>query len=64
MEQAIRAAAPSPVFVGETGFSTVGDAPSGLPAGEASMEAYQAHYYQVIEQAARFWLETALLPLR
>jgi hypothetical protein len=52
MEQAIRAAAPLPIFIGETGFSTVGDAPSGLPAGEASMEAYQAHYYQVIEQAA------------
>jgi hypothetical protein len=52
MQQAIRAAAPLPVFVGETGFSTAGDAPAGLPAGEASMEAYQAHYYQVVEQAA------------
>jgi hypothetical protein len=52
MEQAIRAAAPLPVFVGETGFSTAGDAPPGLPPGEASMEAYQAHYYQVVEQAS------------
>jgi hypothetical protein len=52
MEQTVRAAAPLPVFVGETGFSTAGDAPAGLPAGQASMQAYQAHYYQVIEQAA------------
>jgi hypothetical protein len=53
MEKAIRAAAPRPVFVGETGFATTGDAPPGLPAGEPSMEAYQAYYYQVVEQAAR-----------
>jgi hypothetical protein len=53
MQRAIRAAAPRPVFVGETGFATAADAPPGLPAGSASMEAYQAHYYQVIEQAAR-----------
>jgi hypothetical protein len=52
MERAIRAAAPRPVFVGETGFATTGDAPPGLPAGEPSMEAYQAYYYQVVEQAA------------
>jgi hypothetical protein len=52
MEQAVRAAAPLPVFVGETGFATAGDPPQGLPAGQASMQAYQAHYYQVIEQAA------------
>jgi hypothetical protein len=52
MEQTVQAAAPLPVFVGETGFATAGDAPAGLPTGEASMEAYQAHYYQVIEQAA------------
>jgi hypothetical protein len=52
MKEAIDAAAPLPVFIGETGFATMGDAPAGLPAGEASMEAYQAHYYQVIEQAA------------
>jgi hypothetical protein len=53
MTQAVRAAAPRPVFVGETGFATVADAPPGLPAGAASMRAYQAHYYQVVEQAAR-----------
>jgi hypothetical protein len=53
MEAAIEAAAPQPVFVGETGFATTGDgAPPGLPAGEPSLEAYQAHYYQVVEQAA------------
>jgi hypothetical protein len=52
MKEAVRAAAPLPVFVGETGFSTVGDTPTGLPSGEASMEAYQAHYYQVVEQAS------------
>ncbi|HEU5331146.1 MAG TPA: hypothetical protein VFU73_00230 [Actinocrinis sp.] len=54
MDQAIRAAAPLPVFVGETGFATTEDgSPPGVPAGESSLEAYQAHYYQVIEQAAR-----------
>jgi hypothetical protein len=53
MKEAIRAAAPLPVFVGETGFATTASAPPGLPAGTASLEAYQAHYYQVIEQAAR-----------
>jgi hypothetical protein len=52
MKQAVRAAGPRPLFVGETGFATAGDAPPGLPAGEASMEAYQAHYDQVIGQAA------------
>lgn len=52
MAAAVRAAAPLPVFVGETGFATTGDAPPGLPAGEPSMEAYQAYYYQVVEQAA------------
>lgn len=52
MAEAVRAAAPLPVFVGETGFATTGDAPPGLPAGEPSMEAYQAYYYQVVEQAA------------
>ena len=52
MKEAIEAAAPLPVFVGETGFATAGDAPPGLPAGAASMEAYQTHYYQAIEQAA------------
>jgi hypothetical protein len=53
MNEAIDAAAPRPVFVGETGFATTGDgSPPGLPAGEPSLEAYQAHYYQVIEQAA------------
>jgi hypothetical protein len=53
MDEAIRAAAPQPVFVGETGFATTEDgAPPGLPAGEPSLEAYQAHYYQVVEQAA------------
>jgi hypothetical protein len=52
MKEAVRAAAPLPVFVGETGFATTGDAPPGLPAGEPSMEAYQAYYYQVVEQAA------------
>lgn len=53
MQEAIAAAAPRPVFVGETGFATAGDdAPPGLPAGTPSLEAYQAHYYQVVEQAA------------
>lgn len=52
MKEAVRAAAPRPVFVGETGFATTGDAPPGLPAGEPSMEAYQAYYYQVVERAA------------
>jgi hypothetical protein len=53
MRDAIAAAAPRPVFVGETGFATAGDdAPPGLPAGEPSLQAYQAHYYQVVEQAA------------
>jgi hypothetical protein len=52
MKEAVRAAAPLPVFVGETGFATTGDAPPGLPAGEPSMQAYQAYYYQVVEQAA------------
>ena len=53
MDEAIAAAAPQPVFVGETGFATAGnDTPPGLPAGEPSLEAYQAHYYQVVEQAA------------
>jgi hypothetical protein len=52
MKEAVRAAAPRPVFVGETGFATTGDAPPGLPAGEPSMEAYQAYYYQVVEHAA------------
>jgi hypothetical protein len=52
-EEAIRAAARRPVFVGETGFATAeDDAPPGLPAGGPSLEAYQAHYYQVVEQAA------------
>lgn len=54
MAAAIAAAAPQPVFVGETGFATAGDdSPPGLPSGESSLEAYQAHYYQAIEQAAR-----------
>ncbi|HWG22900.1 hypothetical protein [Actinospica sp.] len=53
MDEAIKAAAPQPVFVGETGFATADDgSPPGLPAGEASLEAYQGHYYQAIEQAA------------
>lgn len=53
MDEAIEAAAPQPVFVGETGFATSADAsPPGLPAGEASLEAYQAHYYQAVERAA------------
>jgi hypothetical protein len=53
MDEAVEAAAPQPLFVGETGFATTGDgAPPGLPAGEASLEAYQAHYYQAVEQAA------------
>jgi hypothetical protein len=53
MADAIQAAAPLPVFVGETGFATAeDDAPPGLPAGEPALEAYQAHYYQVVEQAA------------
>ena len=53
MAEAIQAAAPQPVFVGETGFATTGDdSPPGLPAGEPSLDAYQAHYYQVVEQAA------------
>jgi hypothetical protein len=51
-QQAINAASPLPVFVGETGFATSGDAPAGLPSGQEFMEAYQAHYYQVIERAA------------
>lgn len=54
MREAVEAAAPLPVFVGETGFATSADAaPSGLPTGQAALEAYQAHYYQVVEQAAR-----------
>ena len=54
MDEAVQAAAPQPVFIGETGFATAdeGSAP-GLPGGAPSLEAYQAHYYQVIEQAAR-----------
>jgi hypothetical protein len=53
MDEAIQAAAPQPVFVGETGFATTTDgSPPGLPAGEPALEAYQAHYYQVVEQAA------------
>lgn len=53
MDEAIQAAAPQPVFVGETGFATAAEgAPPGLPAGEPSLEAYQAHYYQAVEQAA------------
>jgi hypothetical protein len=53
MEEAIEAAAPQPVFVGETGFATTADgAPPGLPGGRPSLDAYQAHYYQVVEQAA------------
>lgn len=53
MDEAIQAADPQPVFVGETGFATAATgSPPGLPAGEASLEAYQAHYYQVVEQAA------------
>jgi hypothetical protein len=54
MTQAIAAAAPRPVFVGETGFATARDgAPPGLPGAATALDAYQAHYYQVIEQAAR-----------
>lgn len=53
MQEALEAAAPEPVFVGETGFATsADDAPPGLPATTSSLEAYQAHYYQVVEQAA------------
>jgi hypothetical protein len=53
MDEAVEAAAPLPVFVGETGISTSGyDAPPDLPAGQPSWDAYQAHYYQVVEQAA------------
>jgi hypothetical protein len=53
MQEAVEAAAPEPVFVGETGFATsADDSPPGLPAGTPSLEAYQAHYYQVVEQAA------------
>ena len=53
MQQAIQAAVPQPVFVGETGFATAQDgSPPGLPAGSSALEAYQAHYYQAIEQAA------------
>jgi hypothetical protein len=53
MADAIQAAAPRPVFVGETGFATTeDDAPPGLPAGQPALAAYQAHYYQVVEQAA------------
>lgn len=53
MEQAIQAAVPQPVFVGETGFATAQDgSPPGLPAGPSALEAYQAHYYQAIERAA------------
>ncbi|MGH6653795.1 MAG: hypothetical protein ACRDVE_01160 [Actinocrinis sp.] len=53
MDAAIHAAAPQPLFVGETGFATAADgAPPGVPAAEPSLEAYQAHYYQAVEQAA------------
>jgi len=53
MAEAVQAAAPLPVFVGETGFATAGSgSPPGLPGGEPSLEAYQAHYYQAVEQAA------------
>jgi hypothetical protein len=54
MDEAVGEAAPQPVFVGETGFATAEEgSPPGLPGGEPALEAYQAHYYQVIEQAAR-----------
>jgi hypothetical protein len=53
MAQAVAAAAPQPVFVGETGFATAAEgSPPGLPAGGPALEAYQAHYYQAVEQAA------------
>jgi hypothetical protein len=53
LKEAVAAAAPQPVFAAETGFATAeDDAPPGLPGGEPSLEAYQAHYYQVVEQAA------------
>ena len=53
MNEAIEAAAPQPVFLGETGFATATDAaPPGLPAGQPALDAYQAHYYQAVEQAA------------
>lgn len=53
MAEAVQAAAPLPVFVGETGFATASEgAPAGLPGGAPSLEAYQAHYYRTIEQAA------------
>ncbi|HET9170673.1 MAG TPA: hypothetical protein VFN97_14630 [Actinospica sp.] len=53
MAEAVAAAAPQPVFVGETGFATAAEgSPPGLPTGEAALEAYQAHYYQAVEQAA------------
>jgi hypothetical protein len=53
LDDAIQRAAPQPLFVGETGFATTeAGAPPGVPAGESSLEAYQAHYYETIEQAA------------
>ncbi|HZU58788.1 MAG TPA: hypothetical protein VFA06_23110 [Actinocrinis sp.] len=53
MAAAVQAAAPLPVFVGETGFATASEgSPPGLPDGQAALEAYQAHYYQAVEQAA------------
>lgn len=53
MDEAIQAADPQPVFVGETGFATAATgSPPGLPAAAPALEAYQAHYYQAVEQAA------------
>jgi hypothetical protein len=54
-QRAMQAAAPLPLFIGETGFSTAPSnvaAVGGLPDTTPALEAYQDYYYRMVEYAA------------
>ena len=55
LRQAAQSAAPLPLFVGETGFSTVLGKPrvSGLPVSQQDLEAYQDYYFRAVGFAAQ-----------
>jgi hypothetical protein len=54
LQQAKQAAAPLPLYIGETGFSCAlsNEQVSGLPAAVGAREAYQDYYYRVVQHAA------------
>ena len=55
LRQAARIAAPLPLFIGETGFSTTLGSPrvGGLPVDRQDLEAYQDYYFRSVQLAAQ-----------